>query len=112
MFISVTRFGAMRSLRLATQAIAYLDLSEYGAVIKMIGGESLHVEETVAEIEAMLEARWGCVTAVQIGDRRVEYDALYVPEQQPAAAGEVPIELLKPGAAIAAKPAAPKAKRK
>ncbi len=51
MFIDVTRFGADHQLRLAPAAIAYISPHTDGAVIKLIGGESLHVDETAAEIE-------------------------------------------------------------
>lgn len=52
MFIDVTRTGTTRRLRLASAAIAYLDERADTTLIKLIGGETLQVQESVAEIEA------------------------------------------------------------
>ncbi len=52
MFIDCTRFLSERTLRLAVAAIAYLDAVEGGCAIHLIGGETLRVSETAAEIEA------------------------------------------------------------
>ncbi|MGY2732381.1 hypothetical protein [Sphingomonas sp. UYP23] len=51
MFIDVTRHGGERALRLAVAAIALLDEAPGGTAIRLIGGDSLHVVDTPAEIE-------------------------------------------------------------
>lgn len=51
MFIDVTRHGGERALRLAVAAIAFLDEAPGGTAIRLIGGDSLHVVDTPAEIE-------------------------------------------------------------
>jgi len=56
MFITVTRHGGGRPLRLAVGAIAWLDEADAGAVIRLTSGDGLHVAETVAEIEAAIPA--------------------------------------------------------
>ena len=73
MFIDVTRFGGTRVLRLAVAAIGYLDEAPEGGVIRLIGGETLRVNETPAEIEGRINALAGETVAVQVGDRGVEY---------------------------------------
>ncbi|NIJ07231.1 hypothetical protein FHS31_000827 [Sphingomonas vulcanisoli] len=54
MFIHVTRVDATRSLSLAIGAIAYLDKAPGGCALRLIGGESLHVQETPEEIIEMM----------------------------------------------------------
>ncbi|RSU46336.1 hypothetical protein BRX43_15860 [Sphingomonas sp. S-NIH.Pt15_0812] len=54
MFITVSRHGGGRPLRLALGAIAWLDEADAGAVIRLTSGDGLHVAETVAEIEAAI----------------------------------------------------------
>ncbi|RUN77321.1 hypothetical protein EJC47_07525 [Sphingomonas sp. TF3] len=44
-------------MRLSTSAIAYLDHAEDGARVRLIGGESLRVAESPAEIEARADAQ-------------------------------------------------------
>ncbi len=51
MFIDVTRHGGERALRLAVAAIAFLDEAPGGTAIRLIGGDSLRVVDTPAEIE-------------------------------------------------------------
>lgn len=58
MFITVTHFGSGRPLRVAIAAIAYLDIGpEDSSALRLIGGETLRVIETPAEIEAACSAR-------------------------------------------------------
>lgn len=57
MFITITRLGGGRSLRVAIAAIAYVDEAAEGAIVKLIGGEGLRAHETREEIEAMLDAQ-------------------------------------------------------
>jgi len=56
MFIDVTRPGG-RPLRLAIAAIGYLDECEGGGAIRLIGGESLRVEQAPSEIEQRIAGR-------------------------------------------------------
>ncbi|WP_157218680.1 hypothetical protein [Flavisphingomonas formosensis] len=56
MFIDVTRYGGMRTLRLAVAAIAYLDAVEGGSSVHLIGSERLRVNESPDEIEALIAA--------------------------------------------------------
>lgn len=44
-FIHVTRYGGVKTLLLAVSAIAYIDECEGGTAIRLIGGESLRVNE-------------------------------------------------------------------
>lgn len=52
MFIDLTRHGGDRALRVASAAIAYLDVCEGGTAVHLIGGETLRVHEDIAQIEA------------------------------------------------------------
>lgn len=51
MFIDCRRYLSDRVIRLAVASIAYLDAVEGGCSVHLIGGETLRVSETVAEIE-------------------------------------------------------------
>jgi hypothetical protein len=74
MFIDVTRYGGMRILRLQVAAIAYLDECEGGAAIRLIGGETLRVNEDPQQIEARVDATMSLsIVALQVGDRRIEF---------------------------------------
>ncbi|WP_260927382.1 hypothetical protein [Novosphingobium sp. 9] len=82
MFIDVTRYGGMRLLRVAIAAIAYIDQVEGGSALHLIGGETIRVNETPADIEERT-ASVRMVRAIQVDNRRIEYDP---PLQQPDAA--------------------------
>lgn len=51
-FIDVTRYGGVKTLRLSVAAIAYVDACEGGSAIRLIGGETLRVNEDCATVEA------------------------------------------------------------
>ncbi|MDR6850382.1 hypothetical protein [Sphingomonas sp. BE137] len=72
MFIDVTRYGGLRILRLAVAAIAYLDETDGGSAIHLIGGETMRVNEDPAEVElrCMLDAEAGKPMPVAIEQRR------------------------------------------
>jgi len=65
MFINVTRYGSVRTLRLAVAAIGYLDEAPGGAAVHLLGGESLRTTETPAEIEQLLDAAWPTATLIE-----------------------------------------------
>lgn len=72
MFIDVTRYGGLKTLRLQVAAIAYLADAPSGTAIHLIGGETLRVNEDPAEIEARCAAAKKIVAIEQNG-RRVEF---------------------------------------
>jgi hypothetical protein len=83
-FIDVTRYGGLRTLRVAVAAIAYLDVAVDGAVVHLIGGETIRVNEDMAEIEARCTPA-PAIVAVEVGDRRVEFaPALPIDDAPPA----------------------------
>lgn len=59
MFITVTRPGVDRPLRLAAAAIAYMDEITDGAALHLVGGQSLRVEQSPAEIELLCGSALG-----------------------------------------------------
>lgn len=67
MFIDVTRYGADHAVRLAPAAVAYLAPHPQGTIVKLIGGESLHVEETPETLEAAIDkAQFGHLIAGEL----------------------------------------------
>lgn len=56
MFIDITRVGGDRALRVAVAAIAFMDATPQGCALHLVGGQSLHVEQSPAEIEARCAA--------------------------------------------------------
>ena len=69
MFIDVTRYGGLRRLRLAIGAIAYTDEApDDGCAIRLVGGESLRVNEDPATIEARVDAALAFATIVAGAD--------------------------------------------
>lgn len=77
MFIDVTRPGG-RALRLAIAAIGYLDLCDDGGVVRLIGGESLRVEQTPEEVESRIAGAFSAVTATLevVEPQQLEVEAL------------------------------------
>ncbi|HEX7853865.1 MAG TPA: hypothetical protein VF503_09235 [Sphingobium sp.] len=61
MFIDVTRHGGMRIQRLAVAAIGYLDATDGGTAVHLIGGETLRVNEDPDEIELR------CMASLEVG---------------------------------------------
>ena len=58
MFFNVTRHGGLVSLRVALSAVAYLAPAPDGCALRLIGGETIRVNEDEAEIERrMIEAQ-------------------------------------------------------
>lgn len=55
MFIDLTRLGGLRVIRVRAEAIAYLDEAGSGCNVKLIGGETLRVNENVAEVERLMD---------------------------------------------------------
>ena len=51
MFIDLTRYGGLRTMRVAVSAIAYLDQVQDGAAVHLIGGETVRVNEDPVEVE-------------------------------------------------------------
>lgn len=51
MFITVTRFGGPATLRVAASAVAYIGEMPGGAVLHLLSGEYMRVDETAADIE-------------------------------------------------------------
>lgn len=51
MFIDLTRYGGLRTMRVAVAAIAYLDQVQDGAAVHLIGGETVRVNEDPVEVE-------------------------------------------------------------
>ncbi|MGW8134149.1 hypothetical protein ACWGNZ_00720 [Sphingomonas zeae] len=56
MFITVNRLPGDRPLRLAVQAIGYLDVHPEGANIRLVGDHALLVRQTSDEIEDLIAA--------------------------------------------------------
>lgn len=59
MFIDVVRYGGDRVLRLNIGAIAYIDATEGGSSIHLIGGETLRVGQDPDQLEARVDAMLG-----------------------------------------------------
>ncbi|ODU84357.1 MAG: hypothetical protein ABT10_02950 [Novosphingobium sp. SCN 63-17] len=51
MFFDVTRVGGLMTLRVAVSAVAYLAEAPDGCALRLIGGETIRVNEDPAEIE-------------------------------------------------------------
>lgn len=73
-FIDVTRYGGVKTLRLSVAAIAYVDACDGGAVIRLLGGESLRVNEDPATIEARATEETLAITLA--GEPDATFDAL------------------------------------
>lgn len=69
-FIHVTRYGGVKVIPLSVAAIAYVDGCEGGAAIRLIGGESLRVNEDPATIESLANGGEEAAPKVPKGKRK------------------------------------------
>lgn len=72
MFFDVTRIGGLIPLRVAVSAVAYLADAPDGCALRLIGGETIRVNEDPAEIERRMIETQLPAQAEFVGKARIE----------------------------------------